>query len=215
MVLGLTGGYCSGKNAVAAILEQKGFTCFDIDELGHEALGLEESMEAIAWRFGPTVIRPDGSVDRRALADLVFGDAEGLADLEAIIHPAVYRLLKPRLAAALAAGHEACINAALLYRMPEATGCAAIMEVLAPPRVRIARGMARDGLTARQVKARIKEQRPLWKRRAESGRPVVFLRNCGGEDRLAALVEAALEDARAAAAAARPSSRRPSGSPDK
>jgi dephospho-CoA kinase len=179
LILGLTGGYCAGKNAVAALLEARGFLCFDMDKLGHEAMGLEESMEAIAWRFGPTVLNPDGSVDRRALGAIVFDDPEGLADLEAIIHPAVYRLLRPRLKAAVNEGRDVCINAALLYRMPDTALCEAIIEVRAPLPLRVARGMARDGLSASAVLARIRKQRDFWKRRRESGRPIIHVRNAG------------------------------------
>lgn len=162
MLLGLTGGYCAGKNAVAALLEKRGFLCFDLDVLGHEALGLEETQEAIAWRFGPEALGPDGYLDRRALGRLVFGDEEGLRDLEAIVHPAVYRLLRPRLAAALAEGRDVCLNAALLYRMPEAARCDAIIEVRAGILTRIKRGRQRDGLSPREVLARLRKQAPLW-----------------------------------------------------
>lgn len=189
MVLGLTGGYCAGKNAVASMLEERGFLCIDIDKLGHEALSLEESMEAIAWRFGPSVLRADGSLDRKALGALVFDDEEGLADLEAIVHPAVYRLLRPRLDAALEAGREVCVNAALLYRMPDVSRCDAIIEVDAPLRVRVARGEARDGISAREIKARIRRQEGLWRLRKASGRPVYHLGNDGNMEILAARLE--------------------------
>lgn len=179
MTIGLTGGYCAGKNAVQALLEERGFLCFDLDRLGHEALGLEETMEAIAWRFGPGALGPEGLIDRKALGVLVFDDPEGLADLEAIVHPAVYRLLRPRLAAARAAGRDICINAALLYRMPEASDCDFIIEARAPLAIRVIRGCARDGLRIRDVLSRIWSQRSFWKRRADSGRPVIYLENGG------------------------------------
>lgn len=180
MLVGLTGGYCAGKNTVAALLEDRGFLCFDLDKLGHEALGLEETQEAIAWRFGPGALGEDGYLDRRALGRLVFQDPEGLADLEAIIHPAVYRLLRPRLAAALAEGRKVCLNAALLYRMPEAAKCDFVIEVVAPLGARIRRGRRRDGLDTRAILARIRSQRPLWRLRRGLGTKVFFLRNRRG-----------------------------------
>jgi dephospho-CoA kinase len=192
LILGLTGGFCAGKNAVADLLETKGFLCFDIDKLGHEALALEESMEAIAWRFGPGILRGDGSLDKKALADLVFDDDEGLADLEAIIHPAVYRLLRPRMKAALAAGREVCINAALLYRMPDAASCDAILEVRAPLRLRLRRGRERDGLSPREVRARIRKQASFWTLRKACGRPVFYVENRGSREDLARELERSL-----------------------
>jgi dephospho-CoA kinase len=192
LTLGLTGGYCAGKNAVAALLEARGFTCFDVDKLGHEAMGLEESMEAIAWRFGPSVLNPDGTVDRRALGAIVFDDPEGLADLEAIIHPAVYRLLRPRLKAELDEGHDVCINAALLYRMTDTALCEAIIEVRAPLLLRVSRGMARDGLSAPAVLLRIRKQKDFWKRRKESGKPIILVRNAGSMAALEARIDRVL-----------------------
>lgn len=179
MTIGLAGGYCAGKNAVEALLREKGFACFDLDKIGHEALALEETMEAIAWRFGPGALGPDGLVDRKALGGLVFGDPEGLSDLEAIVHPAVYRLFKPRLEAELAAGRDVCLNAALLHRMEEAKGCDFIIEVRAPLAIRVIRGCARDGLRIRDVLARIWSQGSFRKELHAIGRPVRILRNDG------------------------------------
>ncbi len=193
MLLGLTGGYCAGKNAVASLLEARGWLCFDIDKLGHEALDLEESMEAIAWRFGPSVIRPDGSLDRKALGALVFDDPEGLADLEAIVHPAVYRLLRPRVADGLEAGRKVCINAALLYRMPDAAACDAIIEVLAPLSLRVARAKARDGLTAREARLRIAKQRSFWALRKKVDKPFFYLRNVHDIEYLQAQIDMILK----------------------
>ena len=179
MTIGLAGGYCAGKNAVETLLREKGFTCFDLDRIGHEALALEETMEAIAWRFGPGALGPDGLVDRKALGALVFGDPEGLADLEAIVHPAVYRLFTPRLEAEQAAGRDVCLNAALLHRMEEAKGCDFIIEVRAPLAIRVIRGCARDGLRIRDVLARIWSQGSFRKELHAIGRPVRILRNDG------------------------------------
>jgi dephospho-CoA kinase len=199
MLLGLTGGYCAGKNAVASLLEERGFVCFDVDKLGHEALGLEESIEAVVWRFGAEVLKADDSLDRKALGALVFNDPEGLADLEAIVHPAVYRLLRPRVAEAQAAGRDVCINAALLYRMADAASCDAIIEVVAPLAIRVIRGCARDELTIRAVLARIRKQRSFWKKRRAAKRPIVFLDNGGKREALAPALERALGKARLAA----------------
>ena len=99
MLLGLTGGYCVGKNAVAAILEKRGWTCIDVDALGHEAVEL--ARDAIVARFGTGVIGSDGRVDRKAVARIVFADPAALADQEAIVHPVAIRLLDARIAASV------------------------------------------------------------------------------------------------------------------
>lgn len=204
MLIGLTGGYCAGKNAAAALLEERGFLCFDLDKLGHEALGLVETMEAIAWRFGPGALGPDGLLDRKALGIIAFNDPEGLADLEAIVHPAVYRLLRPRVAAALGEGRDVCLNAALLYRMPDTANCDFVIEVRAPLLIRVIRGCARDELRIRDVLARIRNQRDFWKKRHASGRPVFYLMNKGDREELRKNLENLLERAGKATAGEKP-----------
>jgi len=121
MLIGLTGGYCAGKNVVAGILERRGWACLDLDALGHEAIDL--ARDAVAARFGAAAMRPDGSVDRKAVARIVFADPVALADQEAIVHPIVYGMVEERLAAARESGRDACLNGALLYRTPLAGRC--------------------------------------------------------------------------------------------
>lgn len=198
MLLGLTGGYCAGKNAVAALLAERGYLCVDVDRLGHEALAGEEGARAVRARFGEDAIGPDGGVDRKALAAAVFGDPAALADLEAIVHPLVYRLLWAVLEPARAEGRDICLNAALLYRMPEAASCDAILEVRAPLLLRLRRGRARDGLPPRRVLERIWSQRSFWRRRREAKRPVVVVRNGGSLADLEAGLDRALARAESA-----------------
>ncbi|MBL8966437.1 MAG: dephospho-CoA kinase [Spirochaetaceae bacterium] len=194
MLIGLTGGYCAGKNAAAGVLERRGFLCLDLDRLGHEALATERAKAAVEARFGAAALDAGGKVDRRALGALVFGDAAGLADLEAIVHPLVYEILEGRLEPALAARRDVCLNAALLYRMPEAARCGAILEVRAPLLLRLRRAKARDGLGARRALQRIWSQRSFWKRRRAAGAPVLFIANKAGLGELEAAVDAALAE---------------------
>ncbi len=103
LLIGLSGPIGCGKSAVGKMLANIGGTVLDADELAHQVtapgtpvLGL------IRQRFGDAVFAGDGSLDRAALARLVFADQAALADLEAIIHPEVRRLIDARLAAAAA-----------------------------------------------------------------------------------------------------------------
>lgn len=193
MLLGLTGGYCAGKNAVAEILEKKGFLCFDLDKLGHKALEEREVVTALVGRFGAGILDSSGALDRRALGAIVFEDPEALAWEEGIVHPAVYRLLRPPMEAALKEGRDVCLNAALLYRMPEAERCDAIIEVAAPLYMRVIRGCARDDIGLRAVLARIWRQRSFWKKRNRLEAPVMRFVNGGRRDELEAGVERTLE----------------------
>ncbi len=168
MILGLTGGYCAGKNAAASLLEERGWTCIDLDKLGHKALAAKAAqVEAL---LGPSVRKADGSMDRKAIGALVFADPGLLARYEAIVRPAMLLLLDEALAAGKAAfaaegraGEELlCINAAILYRLPHARSCAAIVELRAPLPIRLARSKERDGLGIAEALKRICSQRPLW-----------------------------------------------------
>jgi dephospho-CoA kinase len=193
MIIGLTGGYCAGKNAVAAFLEARLWDCIDLDALGHDAIDM--ARDDIAARFGSGILGPEGMVDRRALAAVVFSDPLALADQEAIIHPIVYGLLESRLAEDSSLGRDACINGALLYRTPLAARCAAIIEVRAPLAMRLARAIRRDGASLRSALKRVGQQREIWHLRGESGRPIVVVRNCGKSAHLAAKAERALAKA--------------------
>lgn len=197
MILGLTGGYCAGKNAVAEILERKGWACIDVDRLGHDAI--ETAKDAIARRFGDGVLAPDGRVDRRELARIVFSDPEALADQEAIVHPIAIRLMDERIEAAASAAASAgvepriCVNAALLHRTGRIASCDAVLEVRAPLLVRAWRGMKRDRSGYLAALRRITRQRGFrsaLRRAAEgAGRPIIVLRNALGRPSLERAVE--------------------------
>src|SRR5256885_1299478 len=90
----LTGGIATGKSHVLDRLRQRGIPCLDADALVHGVTGPgTEATAAIAARFGPEFIAADGGVDRAKLGPLVFVDAAARRDLEAIVHPAVYRAI--------------------------------------------------------------------------------------------------------------------------
>src|SRR5713226_3989400 len=88
--VGLTGGLASGKSFVGRTLE--GFGCYLIrnDDLGHAVmLPGGEAYDGIVREFGSAILNPDGTVDRRKLAALVFNNPDRLAALNALVHPPV------------------------------------------------------------------------------------------------------------------------------
>jgi dephospho-CoA kinase len=151
MLIGLTGGYCAGKNTVAALLTARGWTCIDADKLGREAIETPEAKRAIVARFGNSVLRSDGSIDRKSIARIVFSDPKALADQEAIVHPIAVALMNERIAEAERAARESgteprvCVNAALLHRAEVIDKLDAVIEVRAPLILRVLRGIRRDG----------------------------------------------------------------------
>jgi len=105
VVIGLTGPIGCGKTAVARWLAARGGWVIDADDLAREITAPGgPALSAIRERFGAEVFAPDGSLDRAALAAVVFPDPVALAALEAVVHPAVGALVQARLAEAAAAG---------------------------------------------------------------------------------------------------------------
>jgi len=90
----LTGGIATGKSHVLQRIRAHGVPCLDADELTHGVTTAgTEATAAIAARFGSEVLDPAGAVDRQKLGKIVFADASARRDLEAIVHPAVYRAI--------------------------------------------------------------------------------------------------------------------------
>lgn len=88
----LTGGIASGKSTVASRLHSRGAVVVDADRVAREVVEPGAvALDAIRERFGPDVIRADGSLDRQALGAIVFGDDGALRDLNAITHPEVWK----------------------------------------------------------------------------------------------------------------------------
>ena len=186
MVVGLTGGYCSGKNEAAVTFAKAGFHLIDVDIVGHRALALcAERLSAI---FGKEILGADGSVQRRALADIVFSSPEKMQIHEAIVHPVMLSLLDNE----IAEYEKICINAALLYRFPQTAICDLIIEVRAPFFTRIRRGQSRDKLSVMDILRRMANQQYLWALRPPENPRVVFVDNDGDLEALEKAILAAI-----------------------
>ena len=93
ILVGLTGGIGSGKSTVADLLRERGAVVLDADDFARAAVVAgSEGLRKVIERFGPEVLGPDGELDRRKLASIVFADPAALSDLEAIVHPEVRRM---------------------------------------------------------------------------------------------------------------------------
>ena len=98
LVIGLTGGVGTGKSTVAAMFKDLGARVLDADALAHDAM----RPGTVGWRrivedFGRGLLHADRTVDRQALADIVFNDADARRRLEAILHPQVLKEIKRKL----------------------------------------------------------------------------------------------------------------------
>ena len=148
LMVGLTGGIGAGKSTVAAMLAARGAVVIDADAIAREVV--EPGMPALAKlvdRFGPEILRPDGSLDRPALAAVAFVDDATRKELEAITHPAIGEEFLRRVADSPA---DAVVvhDVPLLVESKRGFEYGAVIVVEAPLEMRLdrleARGVARD-----------------------------------------------------------------------
>ena len=158
----LTGGIATGKSYVRTRLAEHGIPTLDADVLAREAVAAGSSgLAAVAARFGTEVLLPDGSLDRRALGNVVFADAQARADLEAIIHPRVRDATATWLDRLAAAGESlAVVDIPLLYETGRDHDFDRVVVTSCPRSQQVARVVERDGLTPAQAEARIDAQLP-------------------------------------------------------
>lgn len=154
----MTGGIASGKSAVADLLAQRGAVIIDSDVLAREVVAPgTPGLAAIADRFGPQILREDGSLDRPALGAIVFTDPDARAALEAITHPRI-RARADELRAAAPAGAVVIdvipllVEANLVDRFDE------VIVVDVPEEVQVERLRRRDGFTRDEAMARLAAQ---------------------------------------------------------
>ncbi len=178
--LGVTGGIGSGKSSVCGYMEDLGATIFEADRVARDLMESSEQVrEAVIQLFGRKSYKSDGQLDRHWLATQVFNDEASLANLNAIVHPRVAEAFdrrKQQLSSGLLI-HEA----ALIYEAGLADRLDAVCVVSAPKDVRTERVMARDGISAGEVRARMQRQLPQGE---TEGRADVVLVNAGDQAEL-------------------------------
>jgi dephospho-CoA kinase len=182
--VGLTGGAGAGKSTVAARLRELGAVVIDADALAREVLepgtaGLQEVVSA----FGDGVLRADGSLDRAALAAVVFADPERRRQLEAITHPRIAARTSELLAAARAA--VVVHDVPLLVEKAMAPAYDVVVVVDAPEEQRVER-LVRRGLAEEDARARIAAQATRAERQQVAD---VWLDNDGSANDLVAEVD--------------------------
>ncbi|HEV2766898.1 MAG TPA: dephospho-CoA kinase [Acidimicrobiales bacterium] len=156
--IGLTGGMGCGKSTVAGLLAERGATVLDADRITRALQRPGQSVyEAIVERFGDEVVAPDGSLDRGALAAVVFEDRAALVDLERLVHPEVAAAMGARVAAAAGTNEVLVLDVPLLV---EATDypVAGVVVVDCPIDTAVRRLVAHRGLAEADVRARIARQ---------------------------------------------------------
>ena len=190
LIIGLAGGVGSGKSTVARAFERLGCIVSDSDRDTDAVLARQSTRDQLRAWWGPGVLKPDGSVDRSAVAKIVFTDPEQRRRLEGLVHPLVREARDERVAEATRTGAPAVvIDAPLLFEAGLDAECDAVVYVEAPRRVRLERVRQTRGWDAGELDRREKAQLPLEHKRSGSDHVVI---NSGGADEIDQQVDSVL-----------------------
>jgi dephospho-CoA kinase len=160
VLIGVTGGICTGKSTVARILSALlGLDLVNLDQIAHEILRKGEvGYSRVLEAFGEGILGPDGEIDRKTLGRIVFEDPEKRFLLEGIVHPLVeekmFKLIED-------SGRNLVIEAPLLIEKGTWKWMDFVILVYCPPEVQIKRLIRRDKLDSKAAESRIKAQLSL------------------------------------------------------
>jgi dephospho-CoA kinase len=189
LVVGLTGGIGSGKSTVSALLAAKGAVVVDADAVVHELQRPGTAVfEAMVDRFGNGIVAADGSLDRSAVADIVFNDPDALADLNGIVHPAVGAEIVRRMDELSTTDAVVVLDVPLMVESARGYPVAGLIVVDVDPEVAVRRLVEQRGMREDDARARIARQASREERRARAD---VVIENSGSLDDLAAQVDRA------------------------
>src|SRR5215207_267070 len=155
IVVGLTGGIGAGKSTVSSMLADRGAVIVDADKIARVLQAPGAPLLAVmADRFGEHIIAPDGSLDRAAVAAIVFNDKDALADLNGIVHPAMQDEIQRQIDAHRGTDRVVVLDFPLLGENPR-HGLAATIVVDVPVDTAIDRLVNQRGMHVDDARARI------------------------------------------------------------
>lgn len=158
ILVGLTGGIGSGKSTVSALLAERGAVIVDADAITREVQAPGSPvLDELRSAFGDSVIAPDGSLDRPAVAAIVFNDPEALKKLNQIVHPAVGREMNRRMTEQRDTTNVVVLDIPLLTENPR-EGLQARIVVDVPVETQVRRLVAHRGFDESDARARIGRQ---------------------------------------------------------
>jgi dephospho-CoA kinase len=168
LIIGLTGGIGSGKTTVSKLLKKLGAKLIEADKINADML----MPRNLIWRkivkvFGKDILRYNGTIDKKKLGNIIFHDAKKRAVLEKITHPAILKEIKGALKRELSRRHTGVIvlDIPLLFEKKLEKIADKTLLVYAPEGLLIRRLKKREGLSLKNINARIKAQWPLSKKR--------------------------------------------------
>ena len=187
--LGITGRSGCGKSTVTALFRSHGVPVADADQLSRDIL-LPGSplLPKLAERFGANILNPDGTLNRRLLADRAFATPEGKAALDGITHPEIVARIRAAKAAAEQSGAVLFVlDGAVIVGTEAEAECDELLVVTAPFETSVARIAARDGIAPEMAARRLNAQTP---EAVLTGKADYILRNDADLETLTARAEA-------------------------
>jgi dephospho-CoA kinase len=177
--IGITGGIGSGKSTVCRVFETFGIPVFYADTVAKEIMVTDDILIAgIQSAFGPESYEDSGKLNNKHIAAIVFSDKQQLEQLNAMVHPAVFRSFDAWLLTLPEQTPYILKEAALLFESGSYLMCDASVLVTAPKDIKIKRVMDRDGVNAAQVEARMDKQMSDEEKSAMAG---FLIRNDGSQ----------------------------------
>jgi dephospho-CoA kinase len=163
-IVGLTGGFGSGKSFVASLFKKLGAKVVDADKIGHKALSKGSSAyKRVVAAFGRKILKPDLSINRPALAKIAFANRKNLEKLNRIVHPGIISEIVKRIRST--AKNEVLIVDAPLICETNITGLMnALIVVKASKKNQIERASRKFGMREKDVVKRMAYQMPLKKK---------------------------------------------------
>jgi dephospho-CoA kinase len=183
--VGLTGGIGCGKSTVAKIFADLNVPVLDADEIAHRLVEKgQPALSQIQQTFGPSILNPDGSLNRTKLKELIFSDLRQKQQLESILHPLIYKTLQAELEQLIAP--YCIISIPLLFETNMTHFVDRILVIDCPVETQIERVKVRDKLSTERILSIIDSQAPRAFRKAQADD---LIDNSGADYRLAEQVK--------------------------
>lgn len=160
LTVGLTGGIGAGKSVVADLLVERGAVLIDADQVARDVVVPGgTAYQPLVDRFGREILSPDGTIDRQALADVAFADADALAALNAITHPVIGAEMTARREALRGTDAVVVLAIPLLHEgHRDSVGLDVVVVVDSPTEVALERLVEQRGMARSDAEARIAAQ---------------------------------------------------------
>lgn len=159
-VIGLTGGIGTGKSTASEYLRKQGFSIIDADRISREIVEPGTLLlKELEKNFGSGIIKDDGTLDRKALAAIVFSDKEKKSRLDGLMHGHILDEIERKISESQSEeGRGIIVDAPLLFETGLEKKCDQVWLITADEKLRILRVCERDGMDPEEVRARIQNQ---------------------------------------------------------